>query len=378
MERITAMRCLYFLLVLCLCRIGVICQLKAGTYLTKSVFRFILFYIRKNGKNNKFCVFSLLFYIHFRKMCDNSTQCPICDKLFALDEIESHVNKCIFLNCPDEQQKRKRSVSPVLVIKDTVKQLPSFKQLSPCKETSSTSKIRRTDNQVKCQVVETTDKYKPSKLTDSKDCGQQAKRDLNHLSFIIPLAKQVQPNTFEDFFGQSNVLGEDTILRSLLENGDIPNMILWGPPGCGKTSLAGVVCQICKKQPTKLKFVSLSAINSGVKDVQNILTIAKNDLKFGKRTILFMDEIHRFNKKQQDSFLESVEKGEIILIGATTENPSFIINSALLSRCRVIVMNKLDVNDIYSILRRAVETLGIEVVDDVSDNNNGNVSEDTR
>ncbi|CAH1998652.1 unnamed protein product [Acanthoscelides obtectus] len=140
-------------------------------------------------------------------------------------------------------------------------------------------------------------------------------------------------------------------------------MILWGPPGCGKTSLSAVICDICKKNPTKYKFTTLCAVSTGVKEVQQLITMAKNDLKFGRRTVLFMDEIHRFNKKQQDTFLLSVEKGELILIGATTENPSFILNSALLSRCRVIVLNKLDSVELYSILERAAKALKFTIVD---------------
>ncbi|GLV41533.1 hypothetical protein CBL_06762 [Carabus blaptoides fortunei] len=141
-------------------------------------------------------------------------------------------------------------------------------------------------------------------------------------------------------------------------------MILWGPPGCGKTSLAGVVHGLCKEDPKRLKFVSLCAANAGVKDVQSVVTAAKTELRFGRRTILFMDEIHRFNKRQQDSFLIHVEKGDIVLIGATTENPSFSINNALLSRCRVIVFEKLQPETLVEILVKAVESLSVNLIED--------------
>lgn len=131
-----------------------------------------------------------------------------------------------------------------------------------------------------------------------------------------------------------------------------------------QTSLAGVIQELCKKESKRLRFVTLCAANSGVKDVQTIIIAAKNELKFGRQTVLFMDEIHRFNKRQQDVFLLHVEKGEIILIGATTENPSFSINSALLSRCRVIVFEKLETEALVSILVKAVNNLGIELIED--------------
>lgn len=295
---------------------------------------------------------------------DNSADCPICGRYFPATEIEKHVNKCIFLNCTVDQQKRKRSPSPVISVQHTQPKL-TISQKSPKDlkiKQNSTGKNKNlaplfdhkprasTSNSLQCQVED-----------QEKPLGKKDKT--KKLSFLVPLAKQVTPKSFDDFFGQNNILGKDTVLRKLLEKGEVPNMILWGPPGCGKTSLSTVICEMCKQQPTKYKFISLCAASCGVKEVQNLITLAKNDMKFGKRTILFMDEIHRFNKRQQDTFLLSVEKGEITLIGATTENPSFIINSALLSRCRVIVMAKLETSDLYSILEKAAENVELEIVD---------------
>ncbi|KAJ8934643.1 hypothetical protein NQ314_013242 [Rhamnusium bicolor] len=262
------------------------------------------------------------------------TSCPICNKSFAFSEIEQHANKCIFLNFPDDLPKRKRSPSPVL---QNNQPKFEFKQKSP-RDYSTTKQAEKVNSSMVAPLFQN----KPS---------------------TIPLAKQVQPKTLDDFFGQNQVLGKNTVLRSLLEKGEIPNMILWGPPGCGKTSLSSVISEMCKMNPKKFKFVTLCATSTGVKEVQNVITIAKNEMKFGRRTVMFMDEIHRFNKRQQDIFLLSVEKGEMTLIGATTENPSFIINSALLSRCRVIVMEKLESNDLYSILERAAETLNVDIID---------------
>lgn len=198
-----------------------------------------------------------------------------------------------------------------------------------------------------------------------KPSGKNEKNNVNvKFSFVTPLAKQLQPKSLDDFVGQNHVFGENSILRTLLAKGEIPNMILWGPPGCGKTSLAGVVHDICKRESNRLRFVSMCAANAGVKDVQNVVTTAKNDLKYKRQTVLFMDEIHRFNKRQQDTFLIHVEKGEIILIGATTENPSFSINNALLSRCRVIVFEKLETEALVIILVNAVNNLNIELIED--------------
>uniref|UniRef100_A0A1Y1KPP1 AAA+ ATPase domain-containing protein n=1 Tax=Photinus pyralis TaxID=7054 RepID=A0A1Y1KPP1_PHOPY len=251
--------------------------------------------------------------------------CPICFKDFQLTELESHVNKCIFLNSSDANgnPKKKRSISP-----------PA--STFPSQSSSSASPVKKQRNR--------------SPNADKA------------MSFVTPLAKQVQPRSLDDFFGQNHVLGKDTVLRSLLAKREIPNMILWGPPGCGKTSLANVVQEICKENPSKFRYVGMCAANCGVKEVQAIVTAAKGDLKFGRRTVLFMDEIHRFNKRQQDTFLLHVEKGEITLLGATTENPSFSINNALLSRCRVIVMEKLESVDLVSILENAAGRLGIRIV----------------
>ncbi|XP_034559396.1 ATPase WRNIP1 isoform X2 [Notolabrus celidotus] len=181
------------------------------------------------------------------------------------------------------------------------------------------------------------------------------------LSMSKPLADVLRPNSLEDYFGQSKVVGQETLLRSLMESHEIPSLILWGPPGCGKTTLAHIIASISKKRGTA-RFVTLSATSASVSDVREAIKQAQNELRLCKRkTILFIDEIHRFNKLQQDTFLPHVECGTITLIGATTENPSFQVNSALLSRCRVLVLDRLSVEAMGLILDRAVATLGIRV-----------------
>ena len=164
-----------------------------------------------------------------------------------------------------------------------------------------------------------------------------------------PLADKIRPTDFGEFMGQEKLIGEGTILRRLIESDKLSSMVLWGPPGSGKTTLAHI---IAKK--TGSDFVTISAVISGIKDVRSIIEQAKVNLTKGKKTILFIDEIHRFNKIQQDFFLPYVENGTIILIGATTENPSFSVISALLSRCRVFVLEKLEPTHLQKIIENGL------------------------
>lgn len=164
-----------------------------------------------------------------------------------------------------------------------------------------------------------------------------------------PLAERMRPKDLDEFFGQEHLLSEKGILRKLIESGNIPSMVFWGPPGVGKTTLAMI---IAKK--TDANFLNFSAVMSGIGEIKEVMKEAQERKRFGKKTILFIDEIHRFNKAQQDAFLPYVERGDIILIGATTENPSFELNSALLSRLKVFVLNPLTSEDIVKILKRAL------------------------
>ncbi|MCD8028323.1 MAG: replication-associated recombination protein A [Erysipelotrichaceae bacterium] len=164
-----------------------------------------------------------------------------------------------------------------------------------------------------------------------------------------PLASRIRPLTLNDYVGQKHLVGKGKILWILIENDQISSMIFWGPPGVGKTTLARIIAQ-----STKSQFIDFSAVTSGIKDIKAVMKKADEQRQIGIRTIVFVDEIHRFNKAQQDAFLPYVEKGSIILIGATTENPSFEINSALLSRCKVFVLNTLEVDDILELLHHAL------------------------
>ncbi len=165
-----------------------------------------------------------------------------------------------------------------------------------------------------------------------------------------PLADRMRPRTLAEFVGQEHLVGEGRVLRRLIEGGAaIPSLILWGPPGTGKTTLARLLAD-----KTNARFIALSAVFSGVKDLRAAIGEARLNRQRGHRTILFIDEIHRFNKAQQDALLPAVEDGTVVLIGATTENPSFEVISALLSRARVLVLNPLDETEIENILRRAI------------------------
>lgn len=164
-----------------------------------------------------------------------------------------------------------------------------------------------------------------------------------------PLANRVRPTTIDEFVGQDQLLGKGKVLRELIEHDQISSLILWGPPGVGKTTLAEIIAQ-----HTKAHFVTFSAVTSSIKDIKKIMETAEKNRQYGEKTICFIDEIHRFNKAQQDAFLPFVERGSITLIGATTENPSFEINSALLSRCKVFVMKSLTVKDLEQVLQRAL------------------------
>ena len=164
-----------------------------------------------------------------------------------------------------------------------------------------------------------------------------------------PLATRMRPRNLEEFAGQRHLLGEGKVLRQLIDRDRVPSMVFWGPPGVVKTTLARIIAR-----RTQSSFINFSAVTSGIKEIKEVMNEADRTRLLGERTILFVDEIHRFNKAQQDAFLPFVEKGSIVLIGATTENPSFEVNSALLSRCKVFVLQALSTEDLVALMSRTL------------------------
>jgi putative ATPase len=186
---------------------------------------------------------------------------------------------------------------------------------------------------------------------ESRDIATDLKR---------PLAERMRPERLEDFVGQEHILGPGKPLRLQIERDQLGSMILWGPPGVGKTTLARLIAKI-----TKCDFIPFSAVMSGVKEIKAVMVDAERSRRMGRRTIVFVDEIHRFNKAQQDAFLPYVERGDIILIGATTENPSFEVISALLSRSKVYALAGLSVPDLVKMLRRGLEALKVRASEEI-------------
>ena len=166
---------------------------------------------------------------------------------------------------------------------------------------------------------------------------------------MAPLADRMRPGSLDDYVGQDHLLGKGKLLRQMLEKDQVCSMIFWGPPGVGKTTLAKIIAG-----RTKSDFLNFSAVTSGIKEIKEIMKQAEENRNYGSRTLVFVDEIHRFNKAQQDAFLPYVERGSITLIGATTENPSFEINGALLSRCKVFVLKELTAKELTEMLRRTM------------------------
>ncbi|XP_025987509.1 ATPase WRNIP1 isoform X2 [Solenopsis invicta] len=292
---------------------------------------------------------TLLFIIN---MDTDKVLCPICAEQFASTIIESHASKCLFLN-------ESMSVEDATLLKDS-SSMSKRSKLKPANvKKANQAPIKRKGSSLDLQFStqssmterDIKENHVPQKSMEN-ECKKLRRNE------CVPLAEQMRPTSLLNFVGQKHILGSGTMLSELLQKGEIPNMILWGPPGCGKTSLANVIAHMCKNDASrKLRYVKLSAAMAGVQEVKEVIGIASNHAKYGQRTIVFMDEIHRFNKTQQDVFLPHVESGTITLIGATTENPSFSLNSALLSRCRVIVLHKLSIANLLSILKRAVISL---------------------
>ncbi|KAL7875597.1 hypothetical protein AOLI_G00105600 [Acnodon oligacanthus] len=288
-------------------------------------------------------------------------KCPVCSGDFEPSRINSHLDECLL----DHQTPSGEHTPPAKRprVSDEAGSSGGKGGAQPESAAGVFSLFHTKTRGAKATESEKEPDTSTTTSSSSSSCSNPA-RSQSLLDIDRPLAEKLRPTTLEEYFGQSKVVGEQTLLRSLLQSQDIPSLIFWGPPGCGKTTLAHIIASSCKKKGTA-RFVTLSATSASTNDVREVIKQAQNELRLCKRkTILFIDEIHRFNKSQQDTFLPHVEYGTITLIGATTENPSFQVNSALLSRCRVLVLEKLSVAAMGSILRRAVDSLGLRVLPD--------------
>lgn len=326
-------------------------------------------------------------------------ECPICGAFFPDSDIETHAEHCIqatFGNSSSESAnhsqktddafelcniKRKHSevqegnltnetdapscsgkTSPSCSKKSRKEQAQAWSFLGNSSRSVSSSgqhKAQKAKNTRIDPVSQDVSSIVNSEITLPDSCQHPRQKSDN--SSGVPLAEKMRPVTLDNYIGQDNILCNNSYLRTLIMQDNFINMILWGPPGCGKTSLANIIHERCRGSE-KWRYSSLSACTSGVQDVKNVVREAQGALQLRKkRTVLFMDEVHRFNKAQQDIFLPHVENGLLTLVGATTENPSFSLNSALLSRCRVITLDALSPSSIRMILRRALKKLNVAV-----------------
>ncbi len=187
---------------------------------------------------------------------------------------------------------------------------------------------------------------------------EQAAQDLGHAA--RPLAERLRPERLEDVVGQTHLLGLGRPIRTMVDHDRLKSMILWGPPGVGKTTIARLLAKA-----SKADFIPFSAVLSGIKEIKTVMAEAEKNLRYGRRTVVFVDEIHRFNKAQQDAFLPYVERGDIVLIGATTENPSFEVNGALLSRTKVFTLRGLEVEELAELVGRGLAAMQVEAAPEV-------------
>ncbi|KAL4648460.1 ATPase WRNIP1 isoform X1 [Arapaima gigas] len=312
----------------------------------------------------------------------SAVQCPVCASDFGVLDINAHLDVCLLSGGQTGQSSaqddtRTESEPPCKKVRVSVESGRAETKASPAPAFSMFHRTKHvppssSPQQPHPAVTRAADPGSATTETPAPSTPFLSIRSL--LASGKPLAEALRPRSLDEYFGQSRVLGEKSPLRSLLQTHDVPSLILWGPPGCGKTTLAHIIANNSKKKLTA-RFVTLSATSTSTNEVREVIKQAQNELRLCKRkTILFIDEIHRFNKLQQDTFLPHVECGTITLIGATTENPSFQVNAALLSRCTVLVLERLSVESMGAVLRRAVSALGLSVLrEQETDKQNGNM-----
>ncbi|KAM3588646.1 DNA-dependent ATPase mgs1 [Umbelopsis sp. WA50703] len=270
--------------------------------------------------------------------------CPFCYRSVAASNIDYHVdNEC---SGPPETERRSQG-SQAGAKRSTIsgENSPESKKMRSFLRQTSQDKLEMSNQDTK--LIPSTNTS--TDLSSTQEPKKRSKQ--NNVIKAMPLAARIRPSAIEHFVGQEDLMGEKGTLRTFIKNNKLPSMVLWGPPGSGKTTIARLIAKM-----VSARCIELSATSHGAADVRKAADEAKNHLTmFGQKTIVFLDEIHRFKRDQQDILLPHVEKGTITLIGATTENPSFKLNSALLSRCRVFVLNRLSEDELYQIVARALK-----------------------
>ena len=293
--------------------------------------------------------------------------CPMCNEEFPMEKLNIHASYC----------NGKADLGSGAVTPGGVKRKlengnsGDNKMTAPASsKTASIFNVKRmkSDTQVKPRTDEGKPENDKTTIGGGDDISPMSQSVAKKPSSSAPLAERMRPVDFTTYSGQDKSLGPASLLRTLLEDvARMPSLVVWGPPGCGKTSLANIIATRAKQSAGPgpgLRFVKMSAVTCGVAEVKEVVKTAKTELAmFKRRTILFLDEVHRFNKSQQDHFLPHIEAGTIVFIGATTENPSFSLNSALLSRCKLVTLEKLSGAAVRKILTRALQEENVDIVE---------------